>query len=93
MCGGNARFVVEALDAVLADLAEARAALEQADPIAALQSWLTPGYRARRAWPPRPGDTTTLPARADVLLRLGRVGGWITEVADDRRTVTAVRPA
>jgi prephenate dehydrogenase len=93
MCGGNARFVVEALDAVLGELAEARAALEQPDPIAALKPWLTPGYQARRAWPPRPGDTTTLPARADVLLRLGRVGGWITAVAGDRRSVTAVRPA
>jgi prephenate dehydrogenase len=93
MCGGNARFVVEALDAVLADLAAARAALGQPDPIAALQPWLTPGSTARQAWPPRPGETTSLPARADVLLRLGRVGGWITDVAPDRRSVTAVRPA
>ena len=27
-----------------------------------------------------------------MLLRLGRAGGWITDVATDRRTVTAVRP-
>jgi hypothetical protein len=26
-------------------------------------------------------------------LRLGRAGGWVTAVAPDHRTVTAVRPA
>jgi prephenate dehydrogenase len=93
MCGGNATFVAEALDAVLADLSTARAALDGPDPIGALRAWLTPGSAARRAWPPRAGETTVLPARADVLVRLGRVGGWITEVAADRRSVTAVRPA
>src|SRR5262249_60687170 len=93
MCGGNATFVREALETVLAELAGARAALGQPDPIAALEPWLTPGWGARRAWPPRPGDTTVLPAHADVLLHLGRAGGWITEVAADRRSVTAVHPA
>jgi prephenate dehydrogenase len=93
MCGGNARLVAETLDTVLAELAAARAALDQPDPIAALEPWLAPGSTARRAWPPRPGETTTLPARADVLLRLGRIGGWVTEVAADHRSVTAVRPA
>ena len=93
MCGGNARFVREALDTVLADLTAARAALDGADPIAALVPWLTPGATARRAWPPRPGGTAELPARADELLRLGRAGGWITAVAADRSTVTAVHPA
>jgi prephenate dehydrogenase len=93
MCGGNAGFVGAALDAVLADLAAARAALDAADPIAALQPWLQPGNTARRNWPPRPGDATTLPARRDDLLALGRAGGWITAVSPDGRTVTAVRPA
>jgi prephenate dehydrogenase len=93
MCGGNAAFVAQALDAVLADLAAARAALGQPEPITALQSWLAPGCTARRNWPPRPGETTILPAKAEVLLRLGQVGGWITEVSEDRRAVTAVRPA
>jgi prephenate dehydrogenase len=93
MCGGNAEAVTAALDTVIADLAAARAALDGADPIEALTPWLAAGSTARRAWPPRPGETTDLPADADVLLRLGRVGGWITAVADDRRTVTAIRPA
>jgi prephenate dehydrogenase len=93
MCGGNARPVVEALDAVLADLSAARAALERTDPIAALAPWLGPGCTARAGWPPEAGETAQLPARPEVLLRLGRVGGWLTAVAPDRGSVTAARPA
>lgn len=93
MCGGNAPAVLSALETVLADLAAARAILDGADPIAALTPWLTPGHTARLAWPPRPGETADLPAKADVLLRLGRVGGWVESVSADRRTVRAVRPA
>jgi len=92
MCGGNAAQAAHALDAVLADLAAARAALDGPDPIAALQPWLAPGSRARVGWPPRAGDSTVLRAEPGVLLRLGRVGGWVASVAPDRRTVTAVRP-
>jgi prephenate dehydrogenase len=93
MCGGNASAVLTALDAVLADLTAVRSILDGHDPIAALRPWLEPGHTARAAWPPSPGETADLPARPDVLLRLGRVGGWVTEIAHDRRTVTAVRPA
>jgi prephenate dehydrogenase len=93
MCGGNAPAVLTALDAVLADLTAARSILDGRDPIGALRPWLEPGHTARTAWPPRPGQTVELPARPDILLRVGRIGGWITEVAPDRRTVTAVRPA
>ncbi|HTJ32119.1 MAG TPA: prephenate dehydrogenase/arogenate dehydrogenase family protein [Dactylosporangium sp.] len=93
MCGGNAPAVGRALDTVLSDLNAARAALDGADPIGALTPWLTPGHNARLAWPPQPGESADLPARADVLLRLGRVGGWIESVSADRRTVRAVRPA
>jgi prephenate dehydrogenase len=92
MCGGNAGPVRDALAAVLADLEAARAALEAPEPIVALGPWLAPGCTARADWPPRPGGSAELPARADVLLRLGRVGGWVTAVAPDHRTVTAVRP-
>jgi len=92
MCGGNAPAVRTALDAVLNDLNAARAIVDGADPIAALGPWLEPGHTARITWPPRPGETADLPATAEVLLRLGRVGGWVTAVAPDRRTVTAVRP-
>ncbi|MEV1289427.1 prephenate dehydrogenase/arogenate dehydrogenase family protein [Micromonospora sp. NPDC049679] len=92
MCGGNAAAVRPALDAVLESLQRARAALDAGEPIAALRPWLAPGCAARTAWPPVPGNPLELPARADALLRLGRAGGWITAVADDRRTVTAVRP-
>ena len=92
MCGGNAAAVGPALDAVLDALHQARAAVDVDDPIGALRAWLGPGSAARAAWPPRAGTPVELPARADVLLRLGRVGGWVTGVAEDRRTVTAVRP-
>jgi prephenate dehydrogenase len=93
MCGGNATFVAEALDQVLTELSAARAALDLDDPIKSLEPWLTPGYSARRNWPPRPGDSTVLPADPDALLRLGRFGGWITAVAGDRLSVTAIHPA
>ena len=93
ICGGNADRVRESLDAIQADLDQARDALAAPDPIAALVPWLRTGSRARAGWPPRAGGATELPARADVLLRLGDVGGWLVGVADDRRTVQAVRPA
>ncbi|MBF9130637.1 prephenate dehydrogenase/arogenate dehydrogenase family protein [Plantactinospora sp. S1510] len=93
MCGGNAAAVGPALDAVLDALTRARAALDTADPIDALRTWLRPGSAARLAWPPRGGTPVELPAEPEALLRLGRAGGWLTRVADDRRTVTAVRPA
>lgn len=93
MCGGNAEAVRPALDAVLDALAGARAALDAPDPIAALRPWFDAGNTVRRHWPPSPGSALELPARADALLRLGRAGGWVTAVAADRRTVTAVRPA
>jgi prephenate dehydrogenase len=92
MCGGNAAAVADALDAVLSLLGTAREALDSADPIGALAQWLTPATAARAAWPPRPSEPATLPAKADVLLRLGRAGGWVTEVSADHRTVTAARP-
>jgi len=93
MCGGNAAATRAVLDAVLADLSAARAALDGQDPIAALEPWLTPGAVARAAWPPAAGKALALPADADALRNLGRAGGWITAVARDGRSVTAVQPA
>ena len=92
MCGGNADAVRDTLDRVLAELAAARAALDEPRPIQALVPWLAPGHSARAAWPPTPSASVDLPSDTDTLLRLGRVGGWVTAVAADRRTVTAVRP-
>jgi prephenate dehydrogenase len=93
MAGGNAAAANAALQSVLASLAEARAALTAPDPIAALRPWLARPHAVRSAWPPTAVSTIDLPANADTLLRLGRVGGWVTEVAADRRTVRASRPA
>jgi prephenate dehydrogenase len=92
MCGGNAVAVGQALDAVLAALARTRAALDADDPIEALRPLLAPAAAARQAWPRTPSEPATLPAKADVLLRLGRAGGWVTAVAPDQHTVTAARP-
>ncbi|MCW2567665.1 MAG: prephenate dehydrogenase/arogenate dehydrogenase family protein, partial [Mycobacterium sp.] len=50
-------------------------------------------HAVRAAWPPAPGDPETVPADAGTLLALGRAGGWVTAVAQDGRSVTAVRPA
>ena len=92
MCGGNAKAVVPALEAVLKKLDDLYDALEKPDPVAALRPLLEPASKARAAWPPVPGDEAELPARSDVLLRLGRVGGWVTKVDEERRKVVAMRP-
>lgn len=92
ICGGNPVAVTPALAAVAAALTGAAAALDSPDPIPALRTWLAPGAAARAAWPPHPGSRLDLPANPGALLRLGRAGGWVTAVAPDRRTVTAVRP-
>jgi prephenate dehydrogenase len=93
MCGGNAAAVTAALDDVMADLDRAGTLLSRKDPVRAIAGWLRPGHEVRANWPALAGDSIDLPARADVLGRLGGVGGWIIDVAPDRRTVTAVRPA
>jgi prephenate dehydrogenase len=92
MCGGNSAAVRAALSTVLASLGTAVKALGAEDPIGALLPWLEPAYEARSEWPPAPSEPAQLPAQSDVLLRLGRAGGWITAVSADLRTVTAVRP-
>ncbi len=92
MCGGNAAAVAPALDAAMDALEAMRAALDGPEPVTALRPLLTPGNAARRAWPPTPGEPAELPARVDVLLDLGRAGGWVSAVSADRRTVTAIRP-
>ncbi|MEV6489029.1 prephenate dehydrogenase/arogenate dehydrogenase family protein [Actinoplanes sp. NPDC051633] len=92
MCGGNAPAVLAALDEVRKNLDALGTALSAPDPAGALRPLLAPTSAARSAWPPVPGDQAELPIRRDVLLRLGRVGGWVTEVDRERRKVVAMRP-
>jgi prephenate dehydrogenase len=92
MCGGNATAVGPALDGVQETVEDLRAALAAPDPVAALRPLLARASAARTAWPPAPGEQATLPARPDVLLRLGQVGGWVTAVDRQRREVVAMRP-
>ena len=91
MCGGNATEVEHTLHAVLGDLHHLHDLLETPDPIAALIPPLAAASDLRRAWPPRPADgVTEMPAEAGPLLALGRAGGWVTEVRDDK--VSTLRP-
>ena len=92
MCGANHVAVASALDAVFSQLDAAEQALGKPDPISALRAWFTPAAATRKAWPPAPSASLDLPAHPAVLLRLGRAGGWVTDVATDGATVTAVRP-
>jgi prephenate dehydrogenase len=92
ICGGNAGTAGEALDALLDSLGEVREILAGSDPIAALQPWLAPPARVRAAWPAAASEPVDLPAEPDVLLRLGRAGGWVASVAPDLRSVRAARP-
>jgi prephenate dehydrogenase len=92
MCGANHVAVANALDAVFDQLDIAEESLGKPDPIAALRNWFTPAAETRTAWPPSPSAPLDLPAHPAVLLRLGRAGGWVTDVAADGTTVTGVRP-
>ena len=92
MCGANHAAVAKALDAVFDQLDIAEAALGKPDPIGALRSWFTPAAATREAWPPSPSASLDLPAHPAVLLRLGRAGGWVIDIAPDGTTVTGVRP-
>lgn len=92
MCGANRDAVVTALDAVFDELDAAEKALGRPDPIRALRSWFAQPAATRQAWPPAPSAPVELPVNPAVLLRLGRAGGWITDVSDDGKTVTGVRP-
>ena len=93
MCGGNAIEVEHTLHAVLGDLHHLHDLLETPDPIEALIPPLAAASDLRRAWPPHPADgVIEMPAEAGRLLALGRAGGWVTAVADDRRTVTTKAP-
>jgi prephenate dehydrogenase len=92
MCGGNAGPVLAALDTLQSRLDAARAALRSADPVAAMRAWAEPGNAARSTWPQGWGPPSILVAEPKELLALGEAGGWITAVAPDHRTVTAVRP-
>jgi len=92
MCGGNAGPVLEALESMFVQLDEAKAALEDRDPIGAVRRWVTPAHLARSRWPRASGPPTQMAANPDHLLALGDEGGWITAVSADGRTVTAARP-
>ncbi|WP_163512432.1 prephenate dehydrogenase [Fodinicola acaciae] len=96
MCGGNSEALAARLDALIAELSEARRLLDAPDPIAALTPWLARGQRVRADWPPAAGDERTEAATAEGLLALGREGGWVTAVlstvADNGQSVSTVRP-
>jgi prephenate dehydrogenase len=84
--------VAPALDAAMDTLEAMRAALDGPNPVEALRPLLAPGNAARRAWPATAGEAFEMAPRVDALLDLGRAGGWVSAVAEDRRSVTAVRP-
>jgi prephenate dehydrogenase len=92
MCGGNAGPVLDSLEAVQAQLDEARAALESDDAIAAVRRWATPAHAARTRWPHGWGEPRQIPATPEHLLALGDEGGWVIAVSSDGRTVTAAHP-
>jgi prephenate dehydrogenase len=85
MCDGNREAVIDALDGLLARLAEARDALRAGGSVRPLAE---EGYAARQRWVGfgMGGSTVELDARAVTLradlLRLGRAGGHLDEVGD-----------
>jgi prephenate dehydrogenase len=92
MTGANAAALRAELDALRSRLARFRHLLDSADPVSALVPALQEGHAVRAGWPAAAGTPATLPLDADSLLDLGRAGGWVTGIAEDGRSVTAVRP-
>ena len=91
MCGGNAAEVSNALHRLIGDLEEMRSALETD-----AERFLTPIVAAagelRRAWPPAAGAPAEMAVDVQALLALGRAGGWVTAVAENRVEVMTMRP-
>jgi prephenate dehydrogenase len=92
MCGANATALRAELDALQSRLDGFREVLDADDPTAALLPGLAAGQAVRAQWPPGSGEPLSVPVTAEGLLALGRDGGWVTGIADDGRSVTAVRP-
>ncbi|MDI6103135.1 prephenate dehydrogenase/arogenate dehydrogenase family protein [Actinoplanes sp. NEAU-A12] len=90
MCGGNAGAVRRELHRLIGALEELKKDLELPDPIAALTHDLRLGWKARRAWPPAPGEPEPVEADVQALLALGRSGGWVTSV--NGAELVALRP-
>ena len=90
MCGGNAPAVRDVLDGIVADLRGYGQELAAPDPVAALTERLRTPSDLRRAWPAAPGETAEMTAEPAALLTLGRAGGWVTAVRDDK--VSTMRP-
>ena len=91
MCGGNAEAVHDVLRALIDDLERMDRALT-ADPVGELTPLVAVAGDLRRRWPPRGGAETEEPVTVDGLLALGRAGGWVTAVAENRATVRTKRP-
>nr|WP_296073424.1 prephenate dehydrogenase/arogenate dehydrogenase family protein [uncultured Actinoplanes sp.] len=90
MCGGNRVEVSKALHRMIGELETMREQLES-DP-EQLLPYLRAAGGVRRTWPRAAGEPAGFPAEAETLLELGRAGGWITAVAEDRRHVVGIRP-
>ena len=91
MCGGNAAAVRQVLAGMTEDLASYGRDLAADDPIAALTERLRVPSELRTDWPPRPGPVAEVAAEPGALLALGRAGGWVTAVRDEK--VLAMRPS
>jgi prephenate dehydrogenase len=79
------------LRGLIGDLEAMRESLA-ADPAGLLTPVVAAAGDLRRAWPPAGGPACDLPVSVDGLLALGRAGGWVTAVAENRANVRAMRP-
>jgi prephenate dehydrogenase len=91
MCGGNAEAVRDVLRALIDDLEQMDRALA-GDPVRELTPLVAVAGELRRRWPPHGGAEAEEPVTVDGLLALGRAGGWVTAVAENRVGVTTMRP-
>ncbi|GAB2581873.1 prephenate dehydrogenase [Paractinoplanes abujensis] len=89
MCGGNATEVDSALGRLIGVLEQMRVDLGS-DPVRDLTPAVARAGELRRAWPVPPGAPGEMAATTTGLLELGRAGGWVTGVVNDR--VATMRP-
>lgn len=88
MCEGNATAVHSVLRGLIDDLE----AMDEALANGALTPLVELGGSLRRAWPAAGGEPIEMPISVDGLLALGRDGGWVVSAAENRVSVTTMRP-
>lgn len=89
-CAFNLTALDAELEHMIEQLNQARHIMRRPGAVPALSRWFEPAQAARTVWPAHSGAPQRGPASLEQLLKIGRAGGWITEVHGGE--ITAVLP-